>query len=227
MFNADGSLAAGGKAQAVNPVTQQEVGIKQRGTIGGASYGVFLTGFRSQATEYNIDIDARGVTQLEQRYKTYGAELETQASYGSFALNANLVYTHSRIAKDLIGGNNGNTPRAQPDFQWTITPTFNRPIGSIGFTVIGQTATFPNDDNLLRQKGVTTVNAFVSVHPIERLTLSLNAANIFNTFDQAGRLDQGSVADLASTGTLFGVPYAATNRVAVGRTVSASASYEF
>ncbi len=227
VFNADGSLAAGGKAQAVNPVTQQEVGIKQRGNVGAASYGVFLTGFRSQATEYNIDIDARGVTQLDQRYKTYGAELETQASLGSFAVNANLVYTHSRIVRDMIGGNAGNVPRAQPDFQWTISPSFNRPFGSVGFVVIGQTATYPNDDNVLRQKGVTTVNAFVSVHPVEKLTLSLNAANIFNTFDQAGRLDQGSRADLAANGALFGVPFAATNRVATGRTVSASAAYEF
>ena len=226
-FNTDGSLAAGGRATAVNPVTQQEFGIKQRGNLSGVSYGVFLTGFRSQATEFNIDIDANGVTQLNQRYKTYGAELESQFSYGPFALNANIVYTHSRIANDSIGGNSGNTPRATPDWAFTISPSVNLPFGSVGFTYLGQTSSYPNDDNVLKQRGQGVFNAFVSAHPIEKATVSLNVANVFNSWNQSGRLDQGSVADLASTGAIFGVPYAATNRIGLGRTFSVSAVYEF
>ena len=227
VFNADGSLAAGGKAQAVNPVTQQEAGIKQRGNVSGVSYGLFLTGFRSQASEYNIDIDARGITQLNQRYHTYGAELETQFSYGHLALNANIVYTHSRIVKDDIGGNAGNTPRATPDWIFTISPSYSLPFGSIGFTYLGQTSSYPDDTNLIRQRGQGIFNVFASVHPIEKAPVSGHVANIFNSWDQSGRLDQSTIAALQGTGAVFGVPYAATNRVGLGRTVSVSATFDF
>ena len=110
---------------------------------------------------------------------------------------------------------------------WTISPIYSLPIGSIGFTYLGQTETFPDDSNLIRQRGSGVFNAFVSVHPIEKATVSLNVANVFNAWDQAGRLDQNSIAGLSGTGTIFGVPYAATNRIAFGRTFSLSAVYEF
>ena len=226
-FNADGSLAAGGKQVAVNPVTQQEAGIKNRGGSGLFSYGLFLTGFRSQATEFNIDITQAGVTLLNQRYHTYGAELESQFSYGHLALNANIVYTHSRIVEDAISGNAGHTPRATPDFQFTISPSYSMKFGALGFTYLGQTASYPNDDNILKQRGQGIFNAFVYVKPVAPLTISLNVANVFNAWDQAGRLDQDTVGDLKNTGALFGVPYAATNRIGLGRTFSLSASYAF
>ena len=226
-FNADGSLAAGGKAVAVNPVTQQEAGIKNRGSVGPFSYGLFLTAFRSQATEFNIDISQAGVTLLNQRYHTYGAELESQFSYGHLAVNANVVYTHSRIVEDAISGNGGHTPRATPDFQFTISPSYSMNFGGVGFTYLGQTSSYPNDDNILKQRGQGIFNAFVYVKPIDKLTVSFNVANVFNSWDQAGRLDQDTVNDLRNTGTLYGVPYAATNRVGIGRTFSLSASLAF
>ncbi len=227
-FTTAGKLTDIGRSVAVNPVTQQELGIKQRGNFGGFSYGAFLTGFRSQATEYNYDLTRpAGQRQIFQRYKTYGAELESQMSYEHFALNANIVYTHSRIAQDLIGNNSGNTPAATPDFMFTISPSFNLPLGAIGFTYLGQTKTYTDSSNLLKQRGQGIFNAFVYVKPVEPLTISLNVANLFNSWDQSGRLDQSTVGDLASTGALYGVAYAGTNRVGFGRTFSLSASYAF
>lgn len=168
-----------------------------------------------------------GQRQIFQRYRTYGAEFESQFSYSHLALNANVVYTHARIAQDLIGGNTGHRPLATPDWMFTVSPSYNLPLGSVGFTYVGQTSTYTTDANTLKQRGEGVFNAFVYVHPIEKVTLSLNVANVFNAWSQAGRLDQASVADLSTTGRLYGVPYAATNRVAFGRTFSLSASYEF
>ena len=99
--------------------------------------------------------------------------------------------------------------------------------GALGFTYLGQTASYPNDDNILKQRGQGIFNAFVYVKPVAPLTISLNVANVFNAWDQAGRLDQDTVGDLKNTGALFGVPYAATNRIGLGRTFSLSASYAF
>jgi outer membrane receptor protein involved in Fe transport len=227
-FNADGSLTATGKAVSVNPVTQQEIGIKQRGSLGGGRYGVYLTGFRSQATEYNFDLTKPvGQQQTFQQYKTYGFELESVFQTGGFSLNANVVYTHSRIGKDLISGNTGKTPRATPNFQYTIAPSYDFGMGAVGLTLVGQTSSFPNDDNAISQKGSKIVSAFAKIEPIAGLELGINVNNLFNGWDQAGRLDQGSLADLSGTGALFGVPYAATNRVGLGRTFSGSISYKF
>lgn len=224
-FNADGSLTAVGRAVAVNPVTQQELGFKQRGSAAGGRYGVYLTGFRSQATEYNFDLTTQ--KQTFQEYKTWGLELETVFQTGGLSLNANVVYTHSRIGKDVINGNTGKTPRATPSLQYTLAPTYDFGIGALGFTLVGQTSSYPQDDNKLKQKGTNIISAFAKVEPIDGLELGVNVNNLFNSFDQAGRLDQGSVGDLSSTGALFGVPFAATNRVALGRTFSASVSYKF
>jgi outer membrane receptor protein involved in Fe transport len=227
-FNANGSLTATGKAVTVNPVTQQEIGVKQRGTMGAGRYGVYLTGFRSQATEYNFDLTKpAGQQQTFQRYKTWGLELESVFSTGGFNLNANIVYTHSRIAQDLISGNQGKTPRATPTLSYTISPSYDFGMGSVGFILLGQTSSYPQDDNKLKQKGSNIINAFAKVEPLDGLEFGVNVGNLFNSFDQQGRLDQGSVADLSSTGALFGVPYVATNRVGLGRTFSASVSYKF
>jgi outer membrane receptor protein involved in Fe transport len=227
-FTSTGNLTATGRAVAVNPVTQQELGLKQRGSLGSGKYGLYLTGFRSQATEYNFDLTKPvGQQQTFQKYKTWGLELESLVQMGGFSLNANVVYTHSRIVQDLISGNQGKTPRATPVLAYTLAPSYDFGLGSVGFVWIGQTSSYPQDDNQIKQKGSNIFSAFAKVEPLTGLELSVNVNNVFNAFDQAGRLDQGSVADLASTGALFGVPYAATNRVGLGRTVSASVSYKF
>ncbi len=217
-----------GELAVLNKVTQQELGLKTRGALGGGRYGVNVTAFRSQALEFNYDLTKPLAQQISfQRYKTWGLELESIFSTGGFNLNANAVYTHSRIAKDLIGGNTGNTPRATPTLAWTVSPSYDFGIAAVGLTMVGQTKTNVNDDNKLKQRGQNIFSAFVRVEPIEGLEVSANVNNLFNSWDQAGRLDQGSVGDLAGTGALFGVPFAATNRVGLGRTFSASVSYKF
>lgn len=228
LLAADGSIAAGGKTAIINPVSQQEIGVKNRGFLLGGSYGLNLTAFRSQATEFNYDLTKPSGQQISfQKYRTWGVELESQFRTGGFSLAANLVYTHSRIVQDLIGGNKGNTPRATPTWAWTVAPSYDFGMASIGFTMLGQTSTYTDDANGLKQKGQNIFSAFVAVRPVEGLEASVNVNNLFNAWDQAGRLDQGSVAGLASTGAVFGVPFAATNRVGLGRTWSASLKYSF
>ncbi len=224
-FTQSGDLTALGRAVVVNPVKQQELGLKARGEGLGGRFGVNTTIFRSQASEYNFDLTNQ--RQTFQNYKTWGVELESVFSRGGFNLNANLVYMHSRISQDLISGNTGNVPRATPTWTWTVAPSYDFGIAAVGFSMLGQTGTYANDDNKLKQRGQNIFSAFVQVEPIDGLQVSLNANNLFNSWDQAGRLDQGSVADLASTGALFGVPFAATNRVGLGRTFSASVRYKF
>ncbi|MFA7588293.1 MAG: TonB-dependent receptor, partial [Novosphingobium sp.] len=228
LLMADGGLAPGGRRAVVNPVTQQGIGLKARGDFAGGRFGVNATLFRAQATEFNYDLTrAEGERITFQRYKADGFELEAQFAKGGFSLHGNLTHTHSKIARDLIGGNRGNRPRATPAWTWSVAPAYDFGVLALGMTMVGHSSSYPSDDNRLRQRGQNLFSAFVRVEPVEGLELSLNANNLFNAWDQSGRLDQGSVADLAETGALFGVPYAATNRVGLGRTVSGSVKYSF
>jgi len=224
-FFADGSLTNLGQAVVKNPVTQQELGIKHRGGIGDGTYGVFATFFRSQAKEYNYDLTTQ--EQTFQKYKTWGVELESQMQTGGFNLMANIVYMSSEISEDLISNNAGNTPRATPKLSWVVSPSYDFNLASVGLSWRGHSKTYPHDDNAISQKGVSVINAFLKAEPIEGLELTLSANNLFNAWDQAGRLDEASVTQLQTTGALFGVPYAATNRVGLGRSFSASIAYKF
>jgi outer membrane receptor protein involved in Fe transport len=229
-FTATGDLTALGNAVAVNPVEQREIGVKHRGSFSGVDFDVFLTGFMSDAEEYNFDLTTQ--QQTFQTYETFGFELESQANWGPISVLTNLIYTDSEIAEDQINGNAGKVPRAQPDWMWLVAPTYDFDAlgfgdGAVGFAWRGQTKSFPQDNNLIAQEGYSIVNAFARIEPIEGVTVGINVNNIFDEWDQAGRLDQGSVADLQATGAVFGVPFAATNRVGLGRTVTASISYDF
>lgn len=224
-FDASGALTSVGRAVVLNPVTQQELGVRVRDRMPQGHFGMTLTAFRSQATEYNFDLTTQ--QQTFQDYSTWGLEWEGEMRSGPLSLSGWVVYTHSRIERDLIFDNAGNTPRATPELMAMLAPALRVGPAQIGFTLLAQSRTYAQDDNRLAQRGFATVNAFARLAAGHGVDLSLEASNLFNAWDQAGRLDQGSVAGLAATGAIYGVPYAATNRVGLGRTVSASLAWSF
>jgi outer membrane receptor protein involved in Fe transport len=52
---------------------------------------------------------------------------------------------------------------------------------SLGASLIGTTASYAQDSNQLKLPAFTQVNAFLSVRPLERVQVSVNANNLFNT----------------------------------------------
>jgi outer membrane receptor protein involved in Fe transport len=52
---------------------------------------------------------------------------------------------------------------------------------TVGANVVGTGSSYAQDNNLLKLPAFTQVNAFLSVRPTERVQLSLNANNLFNT----------------------------------------------
>lgn len=224
-FTPDGGLSAIGRAVALNPVRQEELGLRARGSLPGGAYGVSLTLFRARATEYNYDVTTQ--RQTFQNYRSHGLELEGELTSGPVSLAGWLVYTHARIGRDLIGNDSGNTPRATPELMYMLQPAVALGPARLGVTLLGQSSTYTDDGNALRQRGYATLGAFATARIGHGLELGLHASNLLNQWDQAGRLDQASVGQLAATGAVFGVPYAATNRVGPGRTVSASLALNF
>jgi outer membrane receptor protein involved in Fe transport len=74
----------------------------------------------------------------------------------------------------------GNRPRRQAKFIFQATPQVDVGRLTVGANVIGTTDSFAQDNNGLKMPGYTQVNAFVSVHPTENVTLSVNGNNLFD-----------------------------------------------
>ena len=210
---ATGQLNPG--ASAVDFVVQSEAGVKYRN--GPITFNA--TGFIASAAEQNYDpTQVPALQVVDRRYRSYGAELEGLLRiHGGFEIAANGTYTNSKIREDKINpGNVGNTPKRQADFVYSITPQFHRDLFTIGANIVGTTDSYTQDSNLLKLPGFTQVNAFLSVRPIERVQLSINANNVFN---QAG-FTEAEDSSIPANGLVRA-------RSINGRTVSASARFSF
>jgi len=224
-FNADGSLNAQGQATAVNFVTQQELGLKSYGGAVGGRYNVAATLFRSQLTDNNYDFTRISLGQnpiTSNVYHTYGVEFNGNWRMHGFNLGAKVTYTHSTIvasASDALSI--GKTPHALPALQYLITPSYDAGIAEFGFVVDGQSSTYGDDDNTLKIKGQTYINAFLTVRPVKRLDLGLNASNLFNTLGYRGSGGISAVAGGSANTAIF------SNSAVLGRTITASLKYRF
>ena len=180
-FNpATGQLAS--SSLAYSPIKQAEIGTKFR--TGGVT--VYVTGFWASTTDNNYQVgnDDNGatiVTAIDRTYSAKGVEVESEARKGPFSLRLGATYTKSKIDNDLYNpGENGLTPRHEPDFFFTAMPQFETRLVSIGANVVGVTSSFAEDTDLLKQPGYVLVNPFIEVRPLARVTALLNVYNLFN-----------------------------------------------
>ncbi len=197
-------------ARPVDFVRQAEVGVKYQGN-GLALYG---TGFWARTQEQNYEATTQKAT--ANTYRAYGVELEGSYRTGAFSLAASATYTNAKIEASLDPTVVGKRPRRQAELIFRVAPTFTSGMFNVGASAIGTTSSFTQDSNQLKLPGFTQVNAFVAVHPIERVTLSVNANNLF---DVAGYTE-------AEEGSIPGNGIVRARSIN-GRTVSASLKFDF
>jgi len=206
------------KKAGYDPVKQAEVGVKFRKD----GITLNLTGFYATVNETNLQLKNDPVTNftvqalVSRSYKAYGAEFEGSIRRGPFSLNAGATLTHAEITAAEDPAVVGKTPRHQPTLMFQLTPQFDVEQFTFGVNVIGVTKSYTQDVNQLRLPGYTTVGAFAQYRPVERVELSVNASNLFDTLAITDILDASVPAS--------GVSMA---RTLYGRTVSASARFFF
>ncbi len=206
---ADGSLVDADAA--VDIVQQPEVGLKYR--AGGVS--LFATGFYAETEEQNSE--AKTQTFFDRDYRAYGLEPESLYRAGPFSRSAGGTYTDAEITNDDINAViEGSRPRRQAKFIYQATPQYDSELFTVGANIIGTTDSFAQDGNQLKLPGFTQVNAFVQVRPIERVQLSLNANNLFDTKG----LTEAEEGSIPASGIVRA-------RSINGRTVSASVRFSF
>ncbi|PCG09256.1 TonB-dependent receptor [Sphingomonas ginsenosidimutans] len=207
--NATGALAI--PQAAYDPVRQAEIGVKYR------HQGVTLnlTGFHVEAQDSNINTSTGAV--IARDYKAKGLEFEGGVRRGAFSLTAGATFTDATIVRDRVDpAINGNTPRHQASVIFQATPQVSTDRFAVGAVFIGTTDTYAQDTNLLKIPGYVTTNAFVQVRPAERLLLSLNATNLFDTLALTG-IDEDRIP---ASGIVRG-------RLLNGRAVSVTARFDF
>jgi outer membrane receptor protein involved in Fe transport len=205
----DGSLLD--KDAGVDVVHQGEAGVKYRN--GGLTLNV--TGFWAKAEDTNLD--ATNGQPLIRDYKAMGAEFEGGYRMGIFSLTAGATYTDAEITRDALHPEiNGNTPQHQAKLIYQVTPQVTTDQFSVGAVIVGTTGSYATQANNLKVPGYTTTNAFVQFRPLDRVTLALNAANVFDV-----------IAITAIDDATFPAVGVAKGHVLNGRTISASVRLDF
>jgi outer membrane receptor protein involved in Fe transport len=220
-FNADGSLNQVGKTASVDFVTQNELGVKNRGSLLGGTYTAELTLLKGHFKQSTYELSATrcpggaGGCVIDARYKSTGAEFYGTYNTGGFSLVANATFSNAKKA-----GSGSNTfVRADgiPDLVYTLSSNykFNDSI-SAGLNATGQSNAIDGANN--KYPGSTTFGAVVRYRPIEKLELGLQVYNLFDKFDLRGN---GGIADSSVNPTVIG------GAPTIGRTVTASIRYDF
>lgn len=215
LFNTDITDPATGallnKAVAIDFVKQAEAGVKFRS--GGLS--LYATAFDARTEEENFEATTQ--TFVSRAYKARGIELEGGYRMGPFSLSAGATYTDAEIARDVINpANAGNTPRRQADWIYQATAAYDSDLFGLGVNAVGTTDSYAQDNNQLVMPGFTAINAYVNVRPVDNVTFSVNANNLFDTTGIT-EAEEGSIP-------ANGIVRA---RSITGRTVSASVRFDF
>ncbi|OZC01790.1 TonB-dependent receptor [Rubricoccus marinus] len=188
---------------------QAELGYKQQFPIG----GVFVTGFYAKTTEQG-GFEATTQEFIDNDYEAFGVEVEGVVNYGPFNFRGATTYTAAEITS---GGNEGNTPRRQPDFLFSFVPSYtmdNR--GTLGLSLLGQTESYAQDSNELVLPSFVILNAFAEANITPALSLGLSANNL---------LDSIGITE-SEEGAIPGNGYIRARSIS-GRSISASLRYGF
>jgi outer membrane receptor protein involved in Fe transport len=205
----DGSLLD--KDAGVDVVHQAEAGVKYRND----NLTLNVTGFWAKAEDTNLD-STTGLP-LIRDYKAMGAEFEGSYRMGIFSVTAGATYTDAEITNDVLTpANNGNTPQHQAKLIYQVTPQITTDQFSVGAVFVGTTGSYATAANTLKVPGYTTTNAFVQFRPLDKVTLSLNATNLFDV-----------LAITAIDDAVIPAVGVARAHVLNGRTISAAVRFDF
>jgi len=200
-----------------------EAGVKAR--LG--DLDLFVTAFRSEATDNNGLFTSGGAPQfIRQDYRAYGVELEFNYFIDNFNFYGTVTWVDSEItnAESAPGVPNtaviGNTPKRQADliYSFVSSYTFDDTGLTVGANVVGTTDSYASAANVLTLEGFASVGAFINYDINERINVSVNASNLFDS--QGVTESEGAVLD--SNGDGF-----TRARAITGRTVIAKVGFTF
>ena len=205
-------FADGSSKGVTDQIDQFELGYKSNMK----NLGLFITAFYANVNEAG-GYEATTQRIIENHYKSFGIEIEAAARLSkSLEIHGGITYTKAEITD---GANKGNLPRRQAPFIFNLMPTYTAGNFSAGFSAIGTSSSYAQDDNQLKFNGYVLINPFVSYKFSKLIYMSLNGNNIFNTLGIT-ESEEGSIKDNATNNIVRA-------RSVTGRTVSATIGFNF
>jgi outer membrane receptor protein involved in Fe transport len=217
--------AADGVTPSVDFVKQYELGLKNRGDLGGARYTIELTALKGSFKQSTFELSATrcpggaGGCVIDARYKSYGLEFYGTLSAGDFTLVSNATWT--RASRSGVTSTGTPTPFTRapymPDLVYTIQANYDlAEKATVGVNVTGQSSIV--DDAGRSYPGGAIVGVNLRVMPFPNVELGINGYNVFNRYDLRG---SGGIADASVTPIVIGTG------PALGQTWTASIRYSF
>lgn len=199
-------------------VSQTEIGFKHRKD----NLSFFATGFLANTSEQNWDFAGGQPREIQRDYQAYGLELEAYYTFKKFDISGSVTWTKAEIKEDFFNPQFiGNTPRRQADFIFNANGSYR--FGKtnnhlVGFSIIGTTKSFAQDNNELVMPGYAYVNPFIKFQITEGLSAAVNVNNVFNTIGIT-EVEEGSITE--NTNNIVRA------RSINGRTTSLTIAYRF
>ena len=208
-LTSEGGTIEGLSADQIN---QGEFGFKFRNQ----KYSAIATAFYTEISEQNEEFGKA----INKTFNTWGMEVEGSASLSGFIITAGATYTKAEIKKSLTAAEEGNTPRRVPDLMYNINPSYSFLKGkaNVGFSLIGTTKVYAQDDNNVVLPGFVYVNAFIGYNITKGLNIRLNSNNLTNTLGFT-EMEGDAFADNS-------VNYMRARPI-TGRTTTATLTYSF
>ncbi len=217
--------ASDGVTPSVDFVKQYELGLKNRGNLGGGRYTVEMTLLKGNFKQSTFELSATrcpggsGGCVIDARYKSYGLEFYGTYSNGGFTLVSNATYT--KASRSGVTSTGAPTPFTRapymPDLVYTVQASYDiAEAATVGVNVTGQTSII--DDGGRSYPGGAVVGLNLRVMPLPNIELGIQAYNVFDRYDLRG---SGNIADGSVTPVVIGTG------PALGRTFTASVKYSF
>lgn len=199
-------------------VSQTELGFKHKKD----NLAIYSTFFMANTSEQNWDFQGGAPREIQRKYKALGIELEGYYTFKKFDLGGSVTWTDAKIKEDFFSPQfEGNTPRRQADFIFNANASYkfgkeNKYL--IGFSIIGTTKSYAQDNNQLVMPGYAYVNPFAKFQLTEGLSAALNINNLFDTIGIT-EVEEGSITE--NTNNIVRA------RSINGRTTSLTLAYRF
>jgi outer membrane receptor protein involved in Fe transport len=180
----------GDQINALDFIDQAEVGFK--GKFKNAN--LFATLFYAKTVEEG-GFEATTQQIIENDYSSVGLELEGGYRFSDdFDVRGTLTYTNAKIDS---GDNEGNAPRRQPDFIYSLVSSYKfgaTKRHSVGLSAIGQSKAYAQDSNELVLPAFTILNSFINYEITDNLTMNLSANNLFDSLGIT-ESEEGSITE--------------------------------
>ena len=222
-----GALTAAGSEFFVDVVKQYEIGVKwQTKSFLPGRIDLASTYFNAETEESQTNTTQVPPVPYSIKYESKGIESEIIWRVDRFTLNGTATYTDAKIVSNTISATQvGKRPRRQAEWIYNLNVDYSTDMFDVGANVYGTSDSYAGFENYFVQKGYAVVSAYVNYHMSPKLTLSLNANNLFNSYGVTeAEEDAGRAFKIGTGQTTFNYISA---RPIGGRTVSMRLKYVF